>query len=84
MKEIIRAVLAVTPAIVILVVGAYVVEELLEDFVSETVSDFVYPVAVLSIFLLLWYRVVPSIKTHYLSESNSAVDSDETNPKNRE
>ena len=70
MKDIMRALLAVTPLVVVAVIAAYIIEELLEDFVSETVSDFVYPIAALVVFGLVWYRVVPAIKQHYLSDTH--------------
>jgi hypothetical protein len=71
MKDIIRALLTVTPLVVVTIVVAYIIEELLEDLVSEMASDFVYPIAALVVFGLVWYRVVPAIKRHYLDDTTS-------------
>jgi hypothetical protein len=82
MKETIRALLSVTPIVVVIAILAYIVEELLEDFISEQVSDFVYPVTALIIFALLWYRVVPSIRSHYLSDHDMPADTHKTDQAN--
>jgi len=70
MKPIISSLLSVTPIIVVLLVVAYITEELVEDFVGEPLSDFVYPVAALVIFAVLWYRMIPVVQS-YLKDDTS-------------
>lgn len=75
MKKILRETLSVTPIAVVIGIVAYVIVELLEDTVSEASSDFVYPLAFLVVFLILWYRVVPVIKSEYLDkEDTKSID----------
>jgi uncharacterized membrane protein len=65
MKSIISKLVTLTPIIIIILIVSYVLEELLEDRVSETVSDFVYPIAGLVILGIVWIFLVPVI--HCLS-----------------
>jgi len=51
---------------------AYIAEELVEDFIGEPMSDFVYPVAALVIFGVLWYTLVPVVQA-YLKEDDTDV-----------
>lgn len=70
MKPIIAKLLSVTPIIVVTVLLAYILEEVIEDFYSEALSDFVYPTAALVVFGVLWYRVMPAVQS-YLNEDSS-------------
>jgi len=64
MKPIISRLISIAPIIVITLVLAYIAEELLEDFVSEVTSDFVYPIAGLIIFGVIWYKLVPTVQAY--------------------
>jgi len=72
MKPIISRLLSITPILVVLLVVAYIAEELVEDFIGEPMSDFVYPVAALVIFGVLWYTLVPVVQA-YLKEDDTDV-----------
>lgn len=68
MKPIISKLLNVTPLIIGVVIVAYIIEELVEDFINEPVSDFVYPVSILIILYILWCKVIPDIQQYLNSE----------------
>ena len=67
MKPVIAKLISVTPIIVVIAIVTYTIEEVVEDFYSETISDFVYPIGAIVILAVLWYKVMPSIQT-YLNE----------------
>jgi len=73
MKSIISKLVTLTPFIIVILIVSYVIEELLEDWVSEAVSDFVYPVAGLLILGIVWVYVVPVIQT-YLAKEDSRIE----------
>ena len=68
MKLIILKLIKLSPLLIVLLIAAYVLEELLEDFVSETVSDFVYPVAGLIVVGILWKFLLPTVEAYLTSE----------------
>jgi len=59
MKQITSKTIAVTPYVIGIAIITYIIEKVLEDVVSEAVSDFVYPVAGLLILGLIWKTVIP-------------------------
>jgi zinc transporter ZupT len=69
MKSIISKLINVAPVILGLVIAAYVIEEIIEDYVSETFSDFVYPIAALVILYILWLKVIPEVRKYLESEN---------------
>ena len=79
MKPIISRLISITPIVVVVLVLTYIAEELLEDFVSEVASDFVYPIGTLIILLLVWYRVVPTIQAYLQDDTKQVSDGEENN-----
>jgi hypothetical protein len=67
MKPIISKLLNATPLIIGIAIVAYIIEELVEDFGNESLSDFVYPIATLVILYILWKKVIPTVQA-YLNE----------------
>jgi len=68
MKSIISKLVTLTPIIIIILIVSYVLEELLEDRVSEAVSDFVYPIAGLVILGIVWVYLVPVVQAYLAKE----------------
>lgn len=69
MKNIASKLLSVAPILVLVIIVAYIIEEVLEDFYSEPLSDFVYPITALVVLAIVWFRVVPVLK-NYLEAEN--------------
>jgi hypothetical protein len=67
MKKIVSKFITIIPALFVIVVGAYIIEEIIEDLYSEALSDFVYPIAALLIFWIIWVKLIPIVQT-YLRE----------------
>jgi len=68
MKPILSKIISLTPFIIAIAIAAYIVEEIMEDRVSELASDFVYPIAGLIILAVVWIYLVPTIQA-YLNKS---------------
>lgn len=64
MKSIISRLINIMPFIAGILLVAYIVEELLEDNVSEAASDFVFPIAGLVLLAIVWIYLVPAIRTY--------------------
>lgn len=69
MKTIIKQLIDVAPVIIGVAIVAYVVEELVEDFVNEPLSDFVYPIAALVILYILSKKVLPAVQTYLATDT---------------
>ena len=74
MNTILSKLVSLTPIVVIIIILAYVAEELLESRVSELASDLVYPAAGLLILGILWKYLVPVIQAHLTREERSRID----------
>lgn len=68
MKSIISAAVGSLPLIAIIIIVTYIIEEVVEDFYSEMISDFVYPVGALLVLAVVWYKVIPAIQAHLSTE----------------
>ena len=68
MKPILSKMITLTPFVIAIAIVAYIVEEVMEDRVSELASDFVYPIAGLIILAVVWIYLVPTIQA-YLNKS---------------
>jgi len=73
MKSILSKIITLTPGIIIILIVAYVSEELLEENVSEALSDLVYPVAALLILAIVWLYLVPVIQAYLSKEEHPSV-----------
>jgi uncharacterized membrane protein YjjB (DUF3815 family) len=71
MKKIMSRLIPLVPGIAVLMIMAYIVEEILEDTVSEQVSDFVYPITALGIVALLWFKLMPVVREYLAQDSQS-------------
>lgn len=69
MKPVIKQLLNVGPLIIGMMIIAYIIEELVEDFVNESLSDFVYPITALVVLYILWKKVIPTVQV-YLNEGS--------------
>jgi len=73
MKAIISRLINITPFIIGILIVAYIVEEILEDTSSETVSDFVFPIAGLLLLVVIWLYLIPTIRA-YLNPTKDSVE----------
>jgi hypothetical protein len=77
MKKIISKFIGVAPLIVVIIIVAYIIEEMLEDFYSEMLSDFVYPIAAIAILAVLWYKVIPTVQAYLHEDAPKRPESPE-------
>ena len=76
MKKVFAKLINLSPLLVVIVVAAYVAEELIEDYYTESLSDLVYPVAFLIIFGLLWYSLAPLLQEYLAVSEKEKSDAD--------
>jgi len=70
MKLIISRLVTLTPIILGIILFAYMLEEFTEDIISDTLSDFIFPVVGLVILAVIWLYLVPPIQA-YLADDEA-------------
>ena len=64
MKLIISKLITLAPVISIILIAAYIVEEVIDYRVNELTADLVYPISAVIILIILWIYLVPVIQSY--------------------